>query len=155
MSHRARRAREARDAVRRKAERQMLDIADLRADHALLLSVANKVAKSWAATESATDPALDDACRELATTVARLRSRDRDRGPPRGVPLPHHRAYGSVPRRFGWLGAGPLGQAEEPQGIPVGVREGLVECRGPGQVPGAVCTAGRRSGGPEADTPGT
>ncbi len=26
---------------------------------------------------------------------------DRDRGRPHGSPLPHHRAYGSVPRRFG------------------------------------------------------
>ncbi len=28
----------------------------------------------------------------------------RDRGKPRDPPLPHHPAYGSVPRRFGWSG---------------------------------------------------
>jgi hypothetical protein len=39
----------------------------------------------------------------LGTAQLRI---DRDRGTPRGAPLPHHRAYGSVPRRFDWVKRG-------------------------------------------------
>ena len=60
-----------RNAIRRKAERHMLEQATLRHEHEHLLAAAKRVVEAWESTRDSTDlgDALDSACRDLATVV--------------------------------------------------------------------------------------
>src|SRR5262245_58787760 len=69
-------------------------------------------------------------------------------GPLARPPLPHHRAYGSVPRRFGGLREHQVRHARQTQTLEAGVGEGAVHGGRETQSPGSLRTedglAGRR-----------
>ena len=47
-------------------------------------------------------------------------------------PLPHHRAYGSVPRRFDWVKLGRRrGESGQTEGVEIVVAQGLVSRHAP------------------------
>src|SRR3954463_15723821 len=50
-------------------------------------------------------------------------------------PLPHHRAYGSVPRRFGGLSGSHLLQGEQPHLLQAGFGKGAVQGAGDAESP--------------------
>src|SRR5215472_2299324 len=52
---------------------------------------------------------------------------NRDRGASRNAALPHHRAYGSVPRRFGGLSVHQLVHGRQTQAFEARVSEGAVQ----------------------------
>ena len=68
-------------------------------------------------------------------------------------PLPHHRAYGSVPRRFGGLSADERLHEEQPETTETGVGKGAVQRVREAQPPGSLRAEdgriGRAFGDPE------
>src|SRR3954452_11113403 len=69
-------------------------------------------------------------------------------------PLPHHRAYGSVPRRFGGLSGSHLLQGEQPHLLEAGLGEGAVEGAGGTEPPRPLGAEDGRTGRllPHAET---
>src|ERR1700754_5270937 len=50
-------------------------------------------------------------------------------------PLPHHRAYGSVPRRFGGLGLNSIRHVDQPEATEAGLGESQMQCLGGADAP--------------------
>ena len=70
-------------------------------------------------------------------------------------PLPHHRAYGSVPRRFGGLSVHQFRHGKQAQTTETGVGEGAVQGFREAQPPGAFGTEDGRTGRPVGDPKAT
>src|SRR3954451_2502124 len=72
-------------------------------------------------------------------------------GPLTRPPLPHHRAYGSVPRRFGGLSVYQLFHGEEAQTGEASFGEGAVQSFHGAQPPGSLRAEDSRTGQPFGD----
>src|SRR3954452_8154525 len=72
-------------------------------------------------------------------------------GPLTRPPLPHHRAYGSVPRRFGGLSVYQLFHGEEAQAGEASFGEGAVQSFHGAQPPGSLRAEDSRTGQPFGD----
>src|SRR3954467_9112630 len=72
-------------------------------------------------------------------------------GPLTRPPLPHHRAYGSVPRRFGGLSVYQLFHGEEAQTGEASFGEGPVQSFHGAQPPGSLRAEDSRTGQPFGD----
>src|SRR5215831_7025810 len=66
-------------------------------------------------------------------------------------PLPHHRAYGSVPRRFGGLSANERVHGDQTETTETGIGEGAVQSFGEAQPPGSLWAKDGRTGRPFGD----
>src|SRR5437773_7461131 len=66
-------------------------------------------------------------------------------------PLPHHRAYGSVPRRFGGLSARQLFHGKQPQTTEASFGEGAMQSFREAQPPGSLWAEDGRTGRPFGD----
>ena len=66
-------------------------------------------------------------------------------------PLPHHRAYGSVPRRFGGLSVQQLFHGRQAQTTEVRIGEGAVHCFRGTQSPRSLWAEDGRTGRPFGD----
>src|SRR4051795_12031808 len=72
-------------------------------------------------------------------------------GPLTRPPLPHHRAYGSVPRRFGGLSVYQLFHGEEAQTGEASFGEGAMQSFRGAQPPGSLRAEDSRTGQPFGD----
>src|SRR5271166_4117759 len=61
-------------------------------------------------------------------------------------PLPHHRAYGSVPRRFGGLGFDEVRHGDQAHGTKAALAERLMQGAGRTQTPRSLRAIGRLKG---------
>src|SRR6266516_581173 len=66
-------------------------------------------------------------------------------------PLPHHRAYGSVPRRFGGLSARQLFHGKQSQTTEASFGEGAMQSFREAQPPGSLWAEDGRTGRPFGD----